>query len=864
MFILKNVTKKYILKEKQHIVFENVNLELPDKGIVFVIGNSGSGKTTLLNILGGIDKPTAGNIFYDDLCLSKLNNRQLDKYRANYISFVFQDFNLFNNDTVENNILIASNKKADIKYLNICLKQVGLENFNKRKINTLSGGEKQRVAIAFALYKKSKVILCDEPTGNLDEENSLEILNLLSQLSKTSLVLIVTHNKHLKDKFEGGIIQIENKKIIIKKKYNVVNNNNNNSELIKNDNPLLLGIKQSFLLSLKNLYNSKILFLSSFILILLQIVLSLSTFSLSSFSKEDVYSNTFKNESRYVFPIDTVINTNRKDSFGDYIGYQSSLYWDSNLYKSKKEDCNEIVSKYGGEEIIIGETYTFSLRLKDFFTNNTTNHNDFIYSTSSFRKFIAVDNFSNFKLPLLYGSLPKSEDEVLIYDYMEKIILDNFVSNKSNLLGKEFYHSLYKIKFKVVGVISTTYQKTISYLQDISNKDNYKNEYGGKEADLKIGIDILDQYSNVIGLKSFVNNNLNYSSKESFYPNEMVVTNLNSKEEKKFYDNLNFITIKNTSPFNEDDFEYFNNNLKSGFILNKDLLSTFSGVSLTDFDNYNFDSEEKGIQGFIDSYDISFNIPSLFEDSYYGLYSVLPFDILGVTKSAATDKNIYYICDNEKDINLYTDSVYGFNVFSYFHPSIIFSPSSIKNKKIINSLIPPIQNLPDSFYQSKDDNFIEHTFCIHDYLNNIIAFSYNYMDKVTSVSKKILIGVSIASALIIFLFSFLNIKNNSYTIAILKARGVNNISLVFIFGLSPLIIYISSFIISIPISILVVSSFNNIFTQSLIWDTLFYKVNILPVIYSFIFGLIILIISIFIPLLLLVRKRPVQMINNSK
>ena len=179
MFTLKNVYKIYN-DEPPTYALDDVSLDLPEKGMVFIVGKSGSGKSTLLNILAGFDKPTKGTVKVFDQELNTLTHHELDYYRNLYIGFVFQDFCLIDSLNVYQNIKMAYDfKKAKVKRDKIenILSQVSMSGFSKRYPRQLSAGQKQRIAIARALAKNPKVILADEPTGNLDSKTTKQFLN---------------------------------------------------------------------------------------------------------------------------------------------------------------------------------------------------------------------------------------------------------------------------------------------------------------------------------------------------------------------------------------------------------------------------------------------------------------------------------------------------------------------------------------------------------------------------------------------------------------------------------------------------------------------------------------------------------------
>lgn len=195
-------------------VLKDVNIEFPSKGIVVLLGESGSGKTTLLNCLSGLQK-YKGSINYDGLLLEGLGLTELNNFRLKNIGFVFQDFKLFNLDTVEHNIsfpfdvLNLSSETSIKRRVEDLLLLVDMKNKQKSCVKNLSGGEKQRVAIARALVNDPAVILADEPTGALDENNALKIMSLIKSISKNKLVIIVSHDEELMSKYADYIVRLK-------------------------------------------------------------------------------------------------------------------------------------------------------------------------------------------------------------------------------------------------------------------------------------------------------------------------------------------------------------------------------------------------------------------------------------------------------------------------------------------------------------------------------------------------------------------------------------------------------------------------------------------------------------------------------
>ena len=201
LIVLKNIAKRYTRGKQQVRIFDHLDLTIPRQDFVAIMGPSGSGKTTLLNLLGGIDKPTEGEISFDGKRVDNLTESKLAAFRAANIGFVFQFYNLMPMLTAAQNVelpllLTALGPKARRERVQTALAIVNLADRARHKPSELSGGQQQRVAIARAIVSDPKMLLCDEPTGDLDRETAGEILSMLQTLNRDlgKTVIMVTHD----------------------------------------------------------------------------------------------------------------------------------------------------------------------------------------------------------------------------------------------------------------------------------------------------------------------------------------------------------------------------------------------------------------------------------------------------------------------------------------------------------------------------------------------------------------------------------------------------------------------------------------------------------------------------------------------
>ena len=221
MIRLVNVYKYFNKGKKSEVrAIDNTSIDLPEKGIVTLLGPSGCGKTTLLNSIGGLSRIDKGSIYVDEEKITKVSVNKIDKIRSLKIGYIFQNFNLLDDETVFDNVSLVlkinglKDKEEISKRVNFCLESLGIYRYRNRYAGMLSGGERQRVAIARAIVKDPEVIIADEPTGNLDSKNTIEVMNIIKSLSRDRLVILVTHERELAKFYSDRIIEIFDGKIV--------------------------------------------------------------------------------------------------------------------------------------------------------------------------------------------------------------------------------------------------------------------------------------------------------------------------------------------------------------------------------------------------------------------------------------------------------------------------------------------------------------------------------------------------------------------------------------------------------------------------------------------------------------------------
>ena len=213
MLELKHIAKTYkTTKGVRTEALKDINLRFPQRGMVFVLGKSGSGKSTLLNIIGGLDQADTGEIIINGKSSADFKQSDYDSYRNTYVGFIFQEFNLMEEYTIEKNIAMAlqlQQKEASSAQIEQLLERLGLSGYATRYPNELSGGQKQRVAIARALIKEPQILMADEPTGALDSATGKEIFDTLKELSREKLVIVVSHDRESAQAYADRIIEFK-------------------------------------------------------------------------------------------------------------------------------------------------------------------------------------------------------------------------------------------------------------------------------------------------------------------------------------------------------------------------------------------------------------------------------------------------------------------------------------------------------------------------------------------------------------------------------------------------------------------------------------------------------------------------------
>ena len=485
MIFANNLRKNYGTLE----VINDTTLKLPKKGMVAFLGESGSGKTTLVNVLGGLDSYKSGSISYDDTRFLKYQMDKVDTYRRNHFGYIFQNYNILEDKTVYENLLLALHiigiydETECEKRIKNALEAVGLYKFRKKLAGALSGGQMQRVSIARALVKHNDVIIADEPTGNLDSDSTRQITRILKKLSINSLIILVTHDISLANTYADYIYHIKDGKISDYKENNLKDNEKEDNftyddsfyePIIKKDRAKFgLLLKEEFCNFFKDKVKGKIFkfafFLIGIIFMVINVLVTTNnpnkindiaarndvyTLKISSFqTKENIYSELAR-----VYDlgyIDDIYSNNQSGSLKIKMGVSTSIKLDySNVYNQtlikdsliigkRPENTNEVVitSKMADEltkskyyrsyDEIIG----LKLFLNESIVGIAKNDQAYIYklnqtyNSANYYYNSGIYNFEIYDDSLqIEGNKPKSLNDI--------VVSSQFLINKGLKVGK--------------------------------------------------------------------------------------------------------------------------------------------------------------------------------------------------------------------------------------------------------------------------------------------------------------------------------------------------------------------------------------------------------------------------------------------
>ncbi len=611
MIKLENLNKYYNRHKKNEIhVINNTSLELESTGLVALLGPSGCGKTTLLNAIGGLDKVTSGKIYINGKKLPR-NCNKIDKIRNMNIGYIFQDYYLVDNLSVYDNVALAlkisgiKDKEEIKKRVNYVLEKVGMYRYRNRYANMLSGGERQRVGIARAIVKDPNIIIADEPTGNLDSRNTIEVMNIIKAISKDRLVILVTHERELADFYASRILEIEDGTI-----KNDIDNHHTNDLDYRLDNKIyLMDFKNHEIIKENNIeinyYSNDTNKISINIVVQngniyieqkesnkIEVIDNDSTVELVNDHYKKINKSIYE---EYNFDFNQIINKDIKKKYssifnpislisngfkkvrdysfikkilllgffasGMFVTYSiSSLFGvtnikDENFVSINKNYLTVITSKIKVDEfksyeeneninyVLPGNsTIYFKIQFDDYYQSLYAQA--FLYGSIS-----SIDMIT--KTDLILGRMPKNDYEIIV----DKMALNKLLSESGS-------------NAKYIGI--TSYEQLINREISLENMNNFK----------IVGITDLNSPSIYANENMFTNMILNsYSSDTYIYYDDII--NSSNDESLKDYDLVKDEITLEKGRYPTNDYEVIiNYNLKDEYALNKKLDYEVNGIKL--------------------------------------------------------------------------------------------------------------------------------------------------------------------------------------------------------------------------------------------------------------------------------------------
>ncbi|NOW87181.1 ABC-type lipoprotein export system ATPase subunit/ABC-type antimicrobial peptide transport system permease subunit [Clostridium beijerinckii] len=444
---LRNINKYYRLKDNDKFhVLNDINLSFNAGELVSIIGESGSGKSTLMNLIGGLDSDFSGELLVNEKDIKKLRRKELDKYRKNEVGFIFQSFNLIGHLSVLDNVTIAmtlSNvrKKERLKRAKEILRDLGLENHINKKPSQLSGGQKQRVAIARALINNPKIIIADEPTGSLDSKTTIQVLEIMKDISrKGKLVIMVTHSERVASassriiKISDGEIIDDNKVIELDNEVNIEKQDNIGKQ---KQNLSLISSAKLALVNMKEKLPRNILVSVGGSIGIMSIILMLSLGN----GVKSYFNKTMNN---YVNPLVIEVNMPSEENEDINLDVTTVQKPDVNSTKPFEESDIDTLSKIENVSSVERGYSIISLGANSLVYNNKTNN---LMNVSTISSNITASNVET-------GTLPK-DGEVLINKALSDNLGKDIIGQKVNLRMLANQKILNR-DFIVSGVYTTT------------------------------------------------------------------------------------------------------------------------------------------------------------------------------------------------------------------------------------------------------------------------------------------------------------------------------------------------------------------------------------------------------------------------
>ena len=820
MLKVENVSKSYVSLSKQKVdALRGVDFELGNTGMVFILGKSGSGKSTLLNLLGGLDSPSCGQITVDGVSMKDFKQADYDSYRNGYVGFVFQEYNLLDEFNVRDNIAIALQlSKGDNVNSKVvdALQQVELsEDYAFRRVGELSGGEKQRVAIARCIVKDSKLILADEPTGNLDSATGESIWNILKKLSQTKLVVVVSHDRENAEKYGDRILEIADGKVIADSGLQQTN------EGVEKENGYTLQKKRlAFAVCLKmgvnSMFRRKFRTACVVLVSILSVVALLITQMMLCFSSEETLAKFIKDNNELAITVSRSYPKNSSVGGNTYIRQDAKDYIGNN---TKSIVCGRGSIGYvdGKQQILdfglnfVGEVYEEELSSNSYYISTYCLENYFYRGGN----YVVVDGEKEFLVK------EKHPIESLIG---KKVFIDNLMSKKDEVPT-------------LAGVVDTgSVDETSTMVPRIFARRGFESAgivggYGTLnspyEFDIKFGEQV---YSGILSLRSELGTDIDFWNGEL---NGFVLMEDGTK--------IGIRDLANTYPADDEivlSYEayvaIFNDALSKGYYVNSDgAIPPQVGQRLS-FRVY--DCETGGL-----------------------LYDFGECKLVGVR----FDTDEYISEDFYKNLCIYVNpsqrSNFNVNLDDY---SVLINTASV------NNLAKFLTTLRKDYDLSINRNTLKYFVYSPNIVSkeSVVTLVYDFEDALTEFLPVFGVVAAILTAimvlLVINLISF-SITNRKKEIGILSALGTSNRDIVKIFILETLIIAVVCFVVSIVAAGVLAYEFNVAYGEYLPNVIPFMRVDVFTILTLAVASFGMMLLAALIPIRRIAKLKPIDAIRNS-
>lgn len=831
MLKLKNITKDYISKNQPTVhALKGITINFRRNEFVSILGPSGCGKTTLLNIIGGLDRYTDGNLLIEGKSTKKYTSRNWDTYRNHSIGFIFQSYNLIMHINVLKNVELAltisgiKSKQRKQKAM-AALEKVGLKGYEKKMPNQLSGGQMQRVAIARALVNDPEILLADEPTGALDSQTSIQIMDLLKEVAKDRLVIMVTHNPDLANIYSTRIISISDGLITgdtmpykgetPKEREEFLNKNDKSVSLVKGKKYSSMSLLTSLGLSLNNLLTKKgrtILtsFAGSIGIIGIALVLSLS------------------------FGFNNYIGNVQKDALTSYpIAVNKDALDVTSLMAQFIQDNNSDKEKYPSTEVV-GEDDTISKMISQLASSKATN------DTKAFKKFLENSEI-----------VDKYKDDILSIQYRYSADMNVYTESGMqvyplDLTNKKYYEGMSGIQLNAVLNYASLVQMYFSsdnfpaYCELIPNYDyanNPSQDYSSvllDQYDLLYGnmpkskdevVIIVDRYNNIddyllisLGLKSprpMIEKIVN-SMQPQIIPNPIEDEPFSMSFEEivglEYYVPASYVTYKKSNIQSSENYDYF---IKK---TDDELMNSITSASNTvKLKISGIIRAKKGVTSTSISGAIGY-LPSLTEylineannESISGYDTVATNVVMYQKSNDKIDAFTGTTIDEGK--NTYNSNLKKLGVSDLEEPtSIYIYPKSFKSKNNIIKIFDEYNSIVEQRIREENPNesetkineLINKEKIVHsDTVGTLMTSVQTIVDSVSIVLIAFVSVSLVVSSIMIGIITYVSVLERTKEIGVLRAMGARKIDVANVFNAETFIIGLSAGIFGIIIALL--------------------------------------------------------------